>query len=149
MLEQLSSPVIKYGYLSPHDHAGYYNDYPSGYDYYGGGGGGGGAYGGYSGGGGGGGGWRGGGGGGGGGPGQGEARGRGRRGNTRGVRYHLEYVIYTICQGNLYNSGHIHMWQSQVENEHYSTVSGLIRLVISLECLTEITPDFLCPFMND
>ena len=35
------------------------------------------------------------------------------------------------------------------ENEHYSTVSGLIRLVISLECFIEITPDFLCPFMND
>ena len=48
---------------------------------------------------------------------------------------------------------HVHvlmyMWQSQVENEHYSTVSGLIRLVISLECFIEITPDFLCPFMND
>ena len=28
-------------------------------------------------------------------------------------------------------------------------VSGLIRLVISLECFIEITPDFLCPFMND
>ena len=41
------------------------------------------------------------------------------------------------------------MWQSQVENKHYSTVSGLIRLVISLECLIEITPDFLCAFMND
>ena len=40
------------------------------------------------------------------------------------------------------------MWQSQVENEHYSTVSRLIRLVISLECFIEITPDFLCPFMN-
>ena len=38
------------------------------------------------------------------------------------------------------------MWQSQVENEHYSTVSGL---VISLECFIGITPDFLCPFMND
>ena len=38
------------------------------------------------------------------------------------------------------------MWQSQVENEHYSR---LIRLVISLECSIEITPDFLCPFMND
>ena len=36
-----------------------------------------------------------------------------------------------------------------VENEHYSTVSGLIRLVVSLECFIEITPDFLCPFMND
>ena len=35
-----------------------------------------------------------------------------------------------------------------VENEHYSTVSGPIRLVISLECFIEITPDFLCPFMN-
>ena len=32
------------------------------------------------------------------------------------------------------------MWQSQVENEQYSTESGLVRLVI------EITPDFLCPF---
>ena len=41
------------------------------------------------------------------------------------------------------------MWQSQVENEHYSTLSELIRLVISLECFIEITPDFLCPFMND
>ena len=40
------------------------------------------------------------------------------------------------------------MWQSQVENEHYSTVSGLIQLVVSLECFIEITPDFLCPFMN-
>ena len=35
------------------------------------------------------------------------------------------------------------MWQSQVENEHYYTVSGLIRLVISLECFIEITPDFV------
>ena len=40
------------------------------------------------------------------------------------------------------------MWQTQVENEHYSTLSGLIRLVISLECFVEITPDFLCPFMS-
>ena len=38
-----------------------------------------------------------------------------------------------------------YMWQSQVENEHYSTVSGLIRLVISLECFIEITPDFCVP----
>ena len=105
MLEQLSSPVIKYGYLSPP--AGYYNDYPSGYDYYGGGGGGGGAYGGYSGGGGGGG-WRGG-GGGGGGPGQGEARGRGRRGNTRGVRYQngLPRMLFII---EPLNSGHSMQW---------------------------------------
>ena len=47
----------------------------------------------------------------------------------------------------------MYMWQTQVENENYSTViSGLIRLVIiilSLECFNEITPDFLCPFMND
>ena len=42
-----------------------------------------------------------------------------------------------------------YIWQSQVENEHYSTVSGLLQLVISLECLIEITPDFLCPSMND
>ena len=41
------------------------------------------------------------------------------------------------------------LWQSQVENEHYSTLSGLIRLVISLKCSIEITLDFLCPFMND
>ena len=34
-------------------------------------------------------------------------------------------------------------------NRHRSTVSGLIRLVISLECFVEITPDYLCPFMND
>ena len=61
------------------------------------------------------------------------------------------------------------MWQSQVENEHYSTLSVLIQLFvvdtgrkrtlfhckwansisyISLECFIEIAPDFLCPFMN-
>ena len=34
-------------------------------------------------------------------------------------------------------------------HRYYSTVSGPIRLVISLECFIEITPDFLCPFMND
>ena len=44
---------------------------------------------------------------------------------------------------------YMYMWQSQVENEHCSTVSGIIQLVISLECFIEITPDFLCPFMND
>ena len=44
----------------------------------------------------------------------------------------LYIMIFTMLQ--------IHM---QVENEHYSTVSGLIRLVISLECFIEITPDFL------
>ena len=38
---------------------------------------------------------------------------------------------------------HTHVWQSHVENEHYSTVCGLIRLVISLECFIEITPDLL------
>ena len=32
---------------------------------------------------------------------------------------------------------------------HYSAVCGLIRLVISLECFIEITPEFLCSFMND
>ena len=29
------------------------------------------------------------------------------------------------------------------------SLSELTRLVISLECFIEITPDFLCPFMND
>ena len=38
---------------------------------------------------------------------------------------------------------------SHRENEHYSALSGLIRLVRSLECFIEITPDFLGPFMND
>ena len=37
--------------------------------------------------------------------------------------------------------------QSQVENEHYSTLSGLIQFQ-SLECFIEITPDFVCPFMT-
>ena len=43
---------------------------------------------------------------------------------------------------------HNYVWQSQVENKHYSTLSGLNRLFISLECFVEITPDFLCPFIN-
>ena len=53
-----------------------------------------------------------------------------------------------LCSGVVIYSG-LQMWQSQIENEHFSTLSGIIRLVISLECFIEITPDFLCPFMND
>ena len=30
----------------------------------------------------------------------------------------------------------------------YVAVTGRKRRVISLECFIEITPDFLCPFMN-
>ena len=41
------------------------------------------------------------------------------------------------------------MWQSQVGKKNYSTLSGLIQVVISLECFVEINPDFPCPFMND
>ena len=43
-----------------------------------------------------------------------------------------------------YSYNYPHMWQSQVENGHYSTVSELIQVVISLEYFIEITPDFLC-----
>ena len=39
-----------------------------------------------------------------------------------------------------------YMWQSQVENEHYFILSGLNSIGY---ILIEITPDFLCPFMND
>ena len=35
-----------------------------------------------------------------------------------------------------------------VTGRNYSTVSGRIRLLI-VKSLDEITPDFLCPFMND
>ena len=38
--------------------------------------------------------------------------------------------------------GNMTVWQSQVENEHYSTVSGL---VIPLECFSEITQIFCVP----
>ena len=51
----------------------------------------------------------------------------------------MKLHYYTIQQYNY----------TMVENEHYSAVSVLIRLVVSLECFIEITPDFLCPFMND
>ena len=46
----------------------------------------------------------------------------------------LLYTIYVAVTGR---------------KQHYSTVSRLIGLVISLECFIETTPDFLCPFMND
>ena len=52
------------------------------------------------------------------------------------------------CTYTSTGSLHIYMWQSQVENEHYSTLSGPIQLVISLECFIETTPDFLYLFMN-
>ena len=53
----------------------------------------------------------------------------------------LGYIIIMSQARNTY------MWQSQVENENYSTLSGPIQL--SLECFIEITPDLMCPFMND
>ena len=57
------------------------------------------------------------------------------------------YVTPVVNEhGLLCSYSYNYMWQSQVEYEHYSTVSGL---VISLECFIEITPDFLCPSMND
>ena len=56
---------------------------------------------------------------------------------------HLYIVLSRTLQTESIVSSYIYMWQSQVENEHYSTVNGLIRLVISLECFIEITPDFL------
>ena len=60
---------------------------------------------------------------------------------------------YYIIGSRVVNTGRRdwYMWQSQVENEHYSTVTvgRLIQLVISLEYFIETTPDFLCPFMND
>ena len=59
------------------------------------------------------------------------------------------YNYYIRDCGKVQVSYENNLWQSQVENEHYTTLSGLIQLVLSLECLIEITPDFLCPFMND
>ena len=65
-------------------------------------------------------------------------------GSSVEVRTHVYRYVCVHKHIRKYN----YMWQSQVENEHYSTVSGLIQL-LSLECFIEITPDFLCPFMND
>ena len=49
-----------------------------------------------------------------------------------------------------YTSWAVPMWQTQVENEHYSTVSGPANSISYISrMLVEITPDFLCPFMND
>ena len=59
------------------------------------------------------------------------------------------HVMYIAIASYTSWAGPVIMWQSQVENEHYSTLSGPIQLVISLECFVEITPDFLCPLMND
>ena len=52
----------------------------------------------------------------------------------------------------------LHLHHSQAQSKYHihvavtgrkrSTVSGLIRLVISLECFIEITPDFLCKFQS-
>ena len=61
---------------------------------------------------------------------------------------HHSSFVSSVCM-YVYTYVCMYMWQTQVENEHYSTLSGLIRLAISLECFIEITPDFLCPFMND
>ena len=38
---------------------------------------------------------------------------------------HMAASVYDYSYANVIN-----MWQAQVENKHYSTVSGLIRLVI-------------------
>ena len=64
---------------------------------------------------------------------------------TTNVHYFIN-IVPPFSKSWIRHCIHMYMWQSQVENEHYSTVCGLIRLVISLECFVEITPDFLCPF---
>ena len=46
-------------------------------------------------------------------------------------------MIHTYEDGNYYGV---------TGRKKYSTVCGLIRLVISLECFIEITPDFQCSF---
>ena len=52
-------------------------------------------------------------------------------------------MLVHLCSSECYRYSVMHVWQSQVE-------SGLIRLVIIISrMLFEITPDFLCPFMND
>ena len=68
--------------------------------------------------------------------------------NKSAIGMYNYYCIKSVTAHESIPTG-FYMWQSQVENEHYSTLSGLIRLVISLECFIEITPDFMCPFMND
>ena len=56
--------------------------------------------------------------------------------------------IHSTCghvgKANTYS--HSMLWQSQVENEHYFTLSGLVA---SQECFIKMTPDLPCPFMND
>ena len=53
---------------------------------------------------------------------------------------HVQIIVSIMCA---YDCGI--MWQTQVENEHYFTVGGLI-ITISLECFIETSPDFPCPF---
>ena len=59
----------------------------------------------------------------------------------------FSYYIRTnyVCCRYVQKPVHIHtyMWQSQVENEHYSTVSGLIRIRLVIIISIEITQDFL------
>ena len=57
-------------------------------------------------------------------------------------RQWLHCVTYQITVGN----HQYHVWQC-MRGRKRTTLSGLIRLVISLECFLEITPDFLCPLM--
>ena len=63
----------------------------------------------------------------------------GQKGGGGGRRVEAHVRCYTLgggendtsCRPPLkYGPGDHNLWQSQVENEHYSTVSGLIRLVI-------------------
>ena len=65
-------------------------------------------------------------------------------GNSHQVLRGLLMLAPIIIMGYLANVPHV-----AVTGRKRSTLSGLIRLVISLECFIEITPDFMCPFMND
>ena len=61
---------------------------------------------------------------------------------TDGLSIITEYdIVYKYIRTCDVYINYVCTWQSQVENEHYSTLSGLIQLVISLECFVEITPD--------
>ena len=56
------------------------------------------------------------------------------------------YTLYlahcVLLFSKLVASYNMHLWQSQVENEHYCGPSHISRML-------EITPDFLCLVMND
>ena len=68
---------------------------------------------------------------------------------SQAARHHHHQFSPELTQFSIVQYQNLDSYSLTVTGRKQTTLSRLITLVISLECFIEITPDFMCPFMND